>query len=136
MNRIHTIGHSNNRAEKFDALLKAFDIDMLVDCRSNPRSRWPQHNRKQIEQRMASHEIIYEWQGDIFGGDCKWTPESIQLLLDAARDNRICIMCAEGDAKNCHRYAIATDLVKQGASVHHIMSCGKSWDHDPPKPPE
>ncbi len=40
---IFTIGHSNHNLERFLGLLEGFEIETLVDIRSNPYSRFSPH---------------------------------------------------------------------------------------------
>ena len=47
---IYTIGHSNHPFDKLAALLRKHSIQVLVDVRSRPHSRWvPWTNQKNLE---------------------------------------------------------------------------------------
>lgn len=67
--QLFTIGHSNHSAEKLIHLLDDHDIDLLVDVRSMPYSRFnPQFNKKALQQLLRSHGIQYLYAGDALGG--------------------------------------------------------------------
>ena len=45
---VWTIGHSNHKGEALLGLLEQYEISLLVDVRSRPRSRWPQFNQRAL----------------------------------------------------------------------------------------
>ena len=52
---LFTIGHSNHTEEKFLGLLREHDIDVLVDVRSQPLSRYnPQFNSNNLKRVLAA----------------------------------------------------------------------------------
>jgi uncharacterized protein (DUF488 family) len=64
-----TIGHSNHPAQKLVHLLDGHGIDLLVDVRSMPYSRYnPQFNKKALEQLMLSYGKHYVYAGEALGG--------------------------------------------------------------------
>ena len=66
---IYSIGHSNHKAEKFLKLLQANYINLLVDVRSAPYSRYcPQFNKNDIQNYLKENEIQYLFAGDFLGG--------------------------------------------------------------------
>ena len=55
---IFTIGHSNHSLDKFIGLLKPHKIDVLVDVRSKPFSRFsPQFNKEGHEKSVKASGI-------------------------------------------------------------------------------
>jgi uncharacterized protein (DUF488 family) len=69
LNTIHTIGHSNLGIDLFWAILVKANIDMLVDIRSVPYSRfYPQFNRGNIEKTAQNENIQYVFEGTNLGG--------------------------------------------------------------------
>ncbi len=125
---IWTIGHSNL---PFDLLLASLDkhaIDLVVDVRFRPRSRFAQYDRKALERKLGAR---YAFDGDRLGNPAGFglapiAPElyaaGIADLERLARDGkRVAIMCSEGDYKDCHRHTmIAPDLERDGFRVIHI----------------
>lgn len=66
---IYTIGHSNVSASVIIGLLEAFEIEMLVDVRSSPYSRYAhQFNRENFEKSLKINGIAYHFMGDLLGG--------------------------------------------------------------------
>lgn len=66
---IYTIGHSNNKIEKLIELLKIYKINLVLDVRSYPYSKYnPQFNGKALSKTLLNHEIAYEFLGGCLGG--------------------------------------------------------------------
>jgi uncharacterized protein (DUF488 family) len=145
MTSIYTIGHSNHQADEFLELLRQHRIKVLVDVRSNPYSRYvPQANREILARALEAAGIAYRWLGDRLGGkpegevadydQLRETPafqQGISDLLTIATENRVVVMCAEGDHRQCHRYKlIAPALVEHGVHVLHIQPDGSVVDED------
>ena len=143
---IYTIGHSNHTWERFVELLTKYEIGLLVDVRSCPRSRFaPWSNRDQLESRLPSIGLEYLWAGKALGGVPRgprrstvsqttpvdrWyrqrvqEPEFIAGILEISRiakGKRSALMCSEGDATRCHRSALLTpQFIREGFEVLHI----------------
>lgn len=68
MASVYTIGHSNREASQFVALLRAHDIELLVDVRRFPGSRrLPHFNREALEQTLRDAGIDYLWMESLGG---------------------------------------------------------------------
>jgi uncharacterized protein (DUF488 family) len=146
MSMIFTIGHSNQTAEQFVALLRQHGVCLLADVRSAPASRFaPQFNRAALMRSLQDAGIDYRWFGQALGGKPR-APEpvfgaGIAELLLAAETQSTAIMCAERDPRMCHRTHLVTpSLLKNGARVTHILGDGTLLPHDalqqPPKQPD
>lgn len=69
MVEIYTIGHSNLQFDQLAKLLQQHSIQVLIDVRSRPRSRWvPWFNQKTLETTIPGIGIEYQWAGDRLGG--------------------------------------------------------------------
>ena len=143
---IYTIGHSNHTWESFAPLLRQHGIEVLVDVRSRPVSRFaPFANRRSLEGLLEKDGIEYAYIGDALGGkpkdpsllDAHGRPdyarmqsmspfrEGIEELARLAEDARTAIMCAEEDPLKCHRrLLIGPALEGQGADQLHIRKDG------------
>ena len=67
--QIYTIGHSNHTWESFSPLLLDNEIELLVDVRSNPVSRFaPFANHRTLPDLLESVDIDYEFMGGPLGG--------------------------------------------------------------------
>ena len=145
MTTIYTIGHSNHQLDDLLALLRRHGIELLVDVRSSPYSRYvPQANRETLARFLESADIAYRWMGDRLGGkpggqvadydELRAGPgfqQGIVDLLALADRHRTAIMCSEGDHHQCHRYKLITPvLVDHGVHVLHIQPDGSLVDED------
>lgn len=143
MTVLYTIGHSNHPADGFVELLRQHGIQLVVDVRSSPYSRYvPQANRETLARSLAAAGIGYRWLGDRLGGkpegavaaydQLRASPafeQGIRDLLALAHRSRTAIMCSEGDHRTCHRHKLITPtLVEQGVEVMHIQPDGTVVD--------
>jgi uncharacterized protein (DUF488 family) len=66
---VYSIGHSNAPFEAIAQLLQQYEIRVLVDVRSKPRSRWvPHFDKKNLESAIPKLGIEYQWAGNHLGG--------------------------------------------------------------------
>jgi uncharacterized protein (DUF488 family) len=149
-----TIGHSNRPLDQLIAMLQAHGIDLLVDVRTVPKSRYnPQFNTENLPAPLLREGIEYihmpglgglrharkdsintGWRNDSFRGyaDYMQTPEfdaALAELLQAAEGRHAAVMCAEAVPWRCHRSMIADALTARGIPVDHIMSVAKRDPH-------
>lgn len=130
-----TIGHSNRSVKYFLELLKAHNIEVLVDVRRFPTSKIEHFKREQMERWLPKNGVEYLWLGEKLGGyrrggyknymQTKSFREGIQRLLEIARKKRVCIMCMETNPKYCHRRHISAYLERRGIQVFHILKKGQ-----------
>ncbi len=67
--RLFTIGHSNHSSEKFIRLLNDNGIELLVDVRTAPYSRYnPQFNKESLAAALSQNGIEYAYAGKFLGG--------------------------------------------------------------------
>lgn len=145
MTKLYTVGHSNHPQDAFPALLREHGIELVIDVRSSPYSRYvPQANRETLAQTLGQANIAYRWMGDRLGGkpegqvadydELRASPsfrEGITQLLVLAQEQRTVIMCAEGDHRQCHRHKLITPaLLAQGVAVLHIQPDGSVVDEE------
>lgn len=133
---VFSIGHSNQSADQFVALLRQHGIALLADVRSSPASRFvPQFNRVNLERSLQAAGIGYRWLGEKLGGKPRAAEPifnaGIGDLLDLAGQQRVAMMCAERDPLHCHRTHLVTPaLLQRGAKVAHILGDGTLLPHD------
>jgi len=66
---VYSIGHSNHQFNLLAELLQKHAIEVLVDIRSKPQSRWvPHFNRKTLETALPELGIEYRYLGKELGG--------------------------------------------------------------------
>jgi uncharacterized protein (DUF488 family) len=143
---LYSIGHSNAEISAFLNLLARYRIELLVDTRSQPYSRYSPHfNRESLRAALAEVEIAYLFMGEQLGGRpsapgyylhngkvdyprlamAPFYLSGIERLLELAAERRLAFMCSEADFKKCHRYWLITrTLVSRGVEVSHIRHSG------------
>ncbi len=148
---IHTVGYGGRPIDDFIAMLKSFDIALLVDVRSQPYSRYaPDYQRENLERALDAAGIAYRWMGAALGGrpvqaacyvDGRVNYELVReqrFFQDALAKLRalsletspLSIMCAEKKPESCHRMRlVGTALDAAGVSVIHIDAVGEARPH-------
>ena len=149
---VFTIGHSTQSLEQFTELLQRHRMEVVIDVRSAPYSRWvPHFNKEPLAAWLRRHQIRYTHMPDEFGARkvdpalldaerrvdfdrVRTTPEFrsgiARLKRGVAQGHRIVLMCAEADPYDCHRFSmIAYQLVREGIAVQHILRDGTTVDN-------
>ncbi|HTW92060.1 MAG TPA: DUF488 domain-containing protein [bacterium] len=144
---VFTIGHSNVTQEAFVALLKTHNIEVLVDVRSAPYSKYvPHFNGDALKQAVLKAGIKYLYLGAELGGrprergfydekghvrydliaESPEFREGIERLLRGIREHRVALMCNEEDPHECHRrLLVGRVLTARGVTVLHIRGDGR-----------
>ncbi|PWU26380.1 DNA repair protein [Pseudomonas sp. RW407] len=148
-----TIGHSNRSLEAFVELLRGPGVERVVDIRKVPRSASnPQFNADTLPAALAGCGIGYEHLAALGGlrGKARDLPaqvngfwanrsfhnyadyalsapfhKGLEQLLEAGRQRRCAIMCAEALWWRCHRRIVSDYLIARGETVFHIMAEGR-----------
>lgn len=151
---IYTIGHSTRTMLEFVSLLKAHNVQRIVDVRTIPKSRHnPQFNEKAIERSLRKAEINYVhvallgglrhttiasknlgWHNRSFRGFADYMStqefeEGVEVLEKIAKKETTAIMCAEAVPWRCHRSLVADALTKRHWAVFDIMSLKTASKH-------
>ena len=151
---IFTIGHSTHPIEEFIGILKTYDVKILVDIRTIPRSRHnPQFSQEYLTQALGSDGIAYRYMKDLGGlrhtksdsqnmgwrnksfrgyADYMQTMEfehAVKKLIALGKTSRTAIMCAEAVPWRCHRSLVGDALLVRHMHVQDIMSAHKSSPH-------
>src|ERR1035437_3662957 len=144
---IFTSGHSTRQIDEFIKLLQTYDVEVVVDVRTIPKSRHnPQFNEEELKQSLrqvhirykhlkklgglrhtTKHSINLGWRNASFRGYADYMAtaefaEGLEALMKIARLRTTVIMCAEAVPWRCHRSLIADALTKKGWVVLDIMS--------------
>ena len=135
-------------------MLKAFEIELIADIRTIPRSRKnPQFESAVLRKTLAENRIAYVhlpalgglrhpkkdsinsgWRNESFRGyaDDMQTEEfaaAVENLIEAAAEKRTAIMCAEAVPWRCHRSLVGDALLVRQVSVIDILSETNSKEH-------
>jgi len=143
---VFTIGHSSHEISRFFDLLKRHAIEVVVDVRSEPYSRWAtQFNKAEIQRALGKAGFTYLYAGGKIGGKPKdeamldrgvpdydrlaTAPEfqsGLAEVIELASTRRVALMCSEGDPYECHRERLlAKELRARGVDVAHILPDGE-----------
>jgi len=144
---IFTIGHSNHTMETFLRMLKQYDIEVMVDVRSQPHSKnVPHFDLHILKATLTRSRIKYLYLGKELGGrpdgDEFYDPDGHVLYFRLAKSElflkgiyrlekglqkyRVAIMCSEEDPTSCHRrLLIGRVLAEKGFSLNHIRGDGR-----------
>jgi len=128
---ICTLGTSTRSTEEFIELLSSHGVEVVVDVRRFPSSRFEQFCREKLEGLLPEARIDYIYMGEELGGYRRGgyqrfttTPQflsGLQKLEEIARKRSMAIICAERFPWRCHRRFIALELEKRGWRVSHII---------------
>lgn len=152
---IFTVGHSTRLIEEFLSILKAFDIKLVADVRTVPKSRFnPQFNSDVLTKSLKNHHIDYvhmaglgglrhpkkdslntAWKNASFRGFADYMQteafkNSLTTLIETAEKQHTAIMCAEAVPWRCHRSLIGDALLVRGIKVVNIMSESTIREHN------
>lgn len=151
---IFTIGYSTRTFDEFMELLTAFNVKLLVDVRSVPRSRHnTQFNKENLQITLKNLDVKYihmpeiggfrrsradsvntSWKNKSFRGyadfmQTKEFTEQLLRIIALPRENNLAVMCAEALPWRCHRSLIADALVVRNFIVKHIISKDTCINH-------
>ncbi len=144
---IYTIGHSNQTLDEFLRLLALHHLDVLVDVRSAPYSKYTtQFNSAPLKTSVTATGVKYLYLGDELGGRPKGAAfydaeghvrydrvaESPLFLAGITRVERgiaryrVALLCSEEDPTGCHRrLLVGRVLAGRGTAVWHIRGDGR-----------
>ena len=142
-----TVGHSNHEFDAWLALLRGHGVEVVVDTRSSPYSKYvPQFDKEPMQRSLEAAGVRYLYLGAELGGrpanpayyDAKGRVLYSRLRNDARfkaaiarletgmERYRIALMCGEEDPAHCHRrLLIGRVLVERGAELQHIRGDGE-----------
>ena len=141
--KLFTIGYSGYEREQFLEALKAQGVNMVIDVRSLPASRYrPEYDKAAIGKYLLENGIDYchmawafgaRWEESRFIGaegyvDFCLLSESdaftrgVAKVVSLTEQGKSCaLMCAEKDAMNCHRsILVARRFHEMGWKVLHL----------------
>ena len=145
---IYTIGHSNYSLETLNEMIKKYNIDVIVDVRGTPYSKYNiQYNLNVIRENLKQFGLSYIYMGKEFGAqrekreyyinegyaDFKKVvkddmfKKGIERLKDGCdKGYKICLLGAKQNPIECHRFTlVALALEKEGFEVKNIVHSGE-----------
>jgi uncharacterized protein (DUF488 family) len=134
---IWTLGHSNHGPDKFLGLLKDHKINVLVDVRSKPSSRFAHFQRDQLLKLVGNQGVKYLFGGLALGGMSNYGPldklfvDKMDTVIGLASTSRVAMMCSEGKPCECHRAGKLTAWLhreRKQVKTTHILPNGSLVD--------
>jgi uncharacterized protein (DUF488 family) len=147
MSSFLTLGHSNHSIDAWLALVREHGIEVIVDTRSSPYSKYvPQFDREPMQHSLEEASVRYLFLGAELGGrpanpdyyDATGRVVYSLLRKDTAFQSaiarletgmeryRIALLCGEEDPAHCHRrLLIGRVLQERGHQMTHIRGDGR-----------
>lgn len=147
-----SIGHGNRSPSEFLRLLHQYEIDLLIDVRSYPYSRYnPQFRKSELTTILKNAGIEYMFKGEGLGGRpnkpelyhhgklnylaVKKTPQFIEGIKEISelvrKGIKVALMCSETNPNDCHRkHLLADEFIQEGFIVWHITKTGSIEKHE------
>ncbi len=134
---VYSLGTSTRSGDEFIQLLKHYGVELVVDVRRFPVSRFEHFNRPELARLLTEKGIEYLYLGDRLGGyrrggysafiSSEEFSKGMQALEVAVSEKVGAIVCAEKLPWRCHRRFIAAELGKRGWEVKHIIDEHRVW---------
>jgi uncharacterized protein (DUF488 family) len=147
MSNFFTIGHSNHDLSAWLALLRQHEVEVVVDVRSSPYSKYvPQFDKELLQSSLEKAGIRYLFLGSELGGrpanpacydakgrvlysrlrDDSRFQAAIARLESGIERYRMVLVCGEEDPAHCHRrLLIGRVLIERGHTMLHIRGNGR-----------
>ena len=146
--RLYTIGHSNHDIGTFLQLVQKYSINVVVDVRTHPYSRYAkQFDSSTLRTTLKSVGVKYIYLGKELGGkpisDNYYDEEGyvrydliarsgefrngLMQLESGLRKHRVAAMCSEEDPRQCHRRRLIGRALSQKEEIliAHIRGDGR-----------
>jgi uncharacterized protein (DUF488 family) len=147
MSSFFTLGHSNHDFEVWLALLRQHEVEVVVDTRSSPYSKYvPQFDKELMQRSLEESGVRYLFLGAELGGrpaNPAYYDAKGRVLYSRLRDDarfqagiarletgmerfRVALVCGEEDPAHCHRrLLIGRVLAERGHIMIHIRGDGR-----------
>ncbi len=122
---VFTVGYSGKKFEGLARVLTENKIQVLVDVRRFPSSKYPEFTLESLTKELHKLGIEYvhiEGLGGFRGGYKSYMGQesfkaAFEVLLRVVRTRQSCLMCREALSKYCHRRFIARKLLELGFKI-------------------
>jgi uncharacterized protein (DUF488 family) len=147
MSCIFTLGHSNHSLEDWLVIVSKHSLEVIVDTRSSPFSKYaPQFDKPILQRSLESIGVRYLFLGVELGGrpanpdyydvsghvlysrmrnDAQFL-SAIARLEKGMEQYKVALICGEEDPTHCHRrLLIGRVLLERGHTMQHIRGDGR-----------
>jgi uncharacterized protein (DUF488 family) len=134
---IYTLGTSTRTSDEFIDLFREHEIEVGVDVRSFPTSRFPHFIKESLRGILESEGIHYHYLGKELGGlrkggypaymETDSFRKGLERLEEIGRERRSAFFCAEKFPWRCHRRWLARKFIERGWKVIHIIEKKRVW---------
>jgi len=142
MKKIFTIGHSTHKLDNFANLLKKHNINVVVDVRSMPYSKYVNwFNKENLTFFLKRNKFFYIFMGNSLGA--RWEDRGVifedgrvdfskvmetkkfqdgisRILRGVEKGYNIALMCSEKEAFDCHRFSLISRFLRDKLDIYHI----------------
>ncbi|MGA2571183.1 MAG: DUF488 domain-containing protein [Terracidiphilus sp.] len=147
MSSFFTVGHSNHAIDIWLGLLRKHEVEVVVDTRSSPYSKYvPQFDRELMQRSLDQAGIRYLFLGAELGGrpaDPAYYDAKGHVVYGRLRDDagfqaaiarletvmerfRVALVCGEENPTHCHRrLLVGRVLAEHGNTMLHIRGDGQ-----------
>jgi uncharacterized protein (DUF488 family) len=145
--RALTIGHSNHPIDRFLQLVKDHQVEVIVDTRSQPYSKYsPQYDQESLRNALTAAGVKYVYMGRELGGrpngaefydeeghvlygrvaESPLFLEGLERLEKGLQAHRMALLCSEENPAGCHRrLLVGRVLGRRGTAIDHIRGDGR-----------
>jgi len=142
-----TIEHSNHSLDYFLQLVRDHQVEVIVDTRSQPYSKYSPHfDQEPLRNALTAAGVkyvymgrelggrpngaeFYDAEGHVLYGRVAESPpflEGLARLEKGLRTHRVALLCSEENPSVCHRRLLISRVLGQrGTGVDHIRGDGR-----------
>jgi len=134
---VYTLGTSTRSLEEFIALLRHLGVEVVVDVRRFPTSRFEHFKKEELARSLPEAGIDYCHMGGELGGyrrggyqaflASEEFKQGLEKLEEIAKERKTAIVCAERLPWRCHRRFIGGELERRGWQVIHVIDERRNW---------
>ena len=134
---IYSLGTSSREPEEFIRVLRTYGIEVVVDVRRFPTSRYEHFRKEDLRALLELEGIDYVYMGRELGGyrdggyetymETEIFDRALSILEGIGKKRVTALLCAERLPWRCHRRFIGSALRRRGWDVIHIVDEGRTW---------
>ena len=112
---LFTLGYSGKTLTQVESIIDSVSIDLIIDVRRSPYSRLPGFKKQELQRHFGDRYEHIQALGNAINTvkppQLINEEEGLSLLeLRLKEHNRICLLCLEKPATQCHRLYISEKL--------------------------